>query len=150
MPMFRSKRKTEFVSPSFYKDWSRADSEIEGLGRRLDAVRQAIRYLEEGKVPENHWGLKHWRSIEQVMLRRWKHTVRMKDVGMRQVTKRQEGPDIDYSWWEGSEEVVMRMPLFDNLAAMFTEKFGISNGSLDRAWEMAIQNKIEMARKGLA
>ena len=148
--MFRSKRKTEFVTPEFYKDWANASAELESIGRRLDAVRTAIKYLEDGKVAENHWALRHWRSIEQVMLRRWHHTIRLKDVGMRQVTKRQDSPDIDYSWWEPSTEISMNFPLFDNIGNWINDRFGFTYSDLNASWENAKEEKLQKARQGLA
>jgi hypothetical protein len=132
------------------KDWANANAEIERLGLRLDAVRGIISTLVQRETPENHWGLKHWREVEAVVLRRWKHTIRLKEVGMKQVSKVKEGPEIDYSWWEKSDEVGVRVPIIDNLFAIVGDKFGLSSGSLDRAWEMARDEKLQKARQGLA
>lgn len=140
------KTKTEYITPEFYKDWGNASYELDSLGRRLDATRQAIAYLKH--KPENHWALRQWRENEAILLRKWKHTIRLKETGLRQANKVDTGPKIRYDWWEGSDEVPMQFPLFDALTQWIHSHAGISN--LDRAWEMARDEKLQKARQGLA
>ena len=142
------KTKTEYIVPSFYKDWGNASHELECLGRRLDATRQAIAYLKD--KPENHWALRQWRETEAILLRKWKHTIRMKETGLRQIHSYDTGPKIDYDWWEGSYEVAMRMPLIDGIMQWMHDKTGNTDYSLDRAWAMAQEEKLQKARQGLA
>ena len=144
--MFRSKKvKTEYVTPGFYKDWGNAQAEIDGLGRRLDSVRGIIKDLVQRGVPENHWGLRHWREVEAVVLRRWKHTIRLRETGLRQKSTVQEGPQIDYSWWEQHDGVggylFPFMGVFDNW---------FNHSDLDASWEKAREEKLQKARQGLA
>jgi len=145
--MFRSKKtKTEYITPEFYKDWGNAGYELEVLGRRLDAVRQTLDYLKD--KPENHWAVVKWRQAEAIILRKWQHTVRLKETGLRQAGKMDLGPKIDYNWWEGSDEVRMSFPLLDNITRLILDHTG--NTNLDRAWEMARDEKLQKARQGLA
>lgn len=146
MLMFRSRKaKVEYVVPEFYKDWGNAHAELESLGHRLDAVRGVISELVQREVPEDHWGLRHWREVEAVVLRRWKHTVRLKDTGLRQKSLVEDGPKIDYDWFEKHDG----LPGFGITDRIFEKYFG-RNGDFDWSWQKAIEKRIEMARKGLA
>ena len=144
--MFRSKKpKVEYVVPEFYKDWGNAHYELECLGHRLDVVRKTVDDLVQRGVPEDHWGLRHWREVEAVVLRRWKHTVRLKDTGLRQKSTRQEGPDIDYDWFEKHDG----MPGFGLTDRIFDRFFG-GDGDLAWSWAKAQEEKVQKARQGLA
>ena len=135
------KTKTEFVTPEFYKDWGNATQEIEWLGHRLDAVREAIKETKEGT-----WAHTHWNEVEAIILRKWKHTVRMKDVGLRQQGKRDTGPTIDYTWWERDDGTgTSGLPIFGFFNDMFT-----TSRSLDWSWEKARDEKLQKARQGMA
>jgi len=133
------------VVPEFYKDWGNANAELESLGKRLDAVRGIINDLVQREVPENHWGLRHWREVEAVVLRRWKHTVRLKDTGLRQKTTLREGPEIDYHWWERHDgiggHVFPFMGFMDNW---------FNHSDLSASWAKAQEEKLQKARQGLA
>ena len=142
--MFRSKKvKVEYITPEFYKDWGNAAYELKCLEHRLDAVRTAL-----SECKPDSWAYNHWAEAEAVLLRKWKHTVRLKDVGLRQTNKVDMGPAIDYDWWEGSEEVAMRFPLLDGITNWITDR--VSSPNLERAWWMAIEQKVQKARQGLA
>jgi len=143
--MFRLKRKTktEYITPEFYKDWGNAAYELECLGRRLDSAREAIK-----RSKPDSWAHNHWTEAEAIILRKWKHTIRLKDTGLRQANKKDTGPTINYDWWENAEEAPMSMPLFDSFYHWMIDK--TSNTNLDRIWEIAIQEKIQKARQGLA
>ena len=143
------KTKTEYVTPEFYKDWGNASYELDVLGRRLDAVRQAIKYLEDCKKPEDHWAMVQWRQSEAIILRKWKHTMRLKETGLRQAGKVDTGPAIRYDWWEGAEEVPLTFPLLDVISRWIHDAT-IGNTDLSRAWEMAREEKLQKARQGLA
>jgi hypothetical protein len=147
--MFRSKRKTnvEYITPEFYKDWGNANAELDSLGHRLDAVRGIITDLEQRKVPENHWGLRHWREVEAVVLRRWKNTVRLKDTGLRQKQTWDSGPRISYEWFERDDGV--GTPVFPFFNFTFLDNW-FNQSDLSASWERAQRNRLEMARKGLA
>lgn len=145
MPMFRSKKvKTEYVTPQFYKDWAQADAEIESLGKRLDAVRGIVAELVQRGEGES-WALRHWQEVEAVVLRKWQHTVRLKQVGLRQVGTTPGGPEIDYSWWEGHDGI--NGPMFPGLNP-FANWFNHSD--LSHSWEKAREQKLQKARLGLA
>jgi hypothetical protein len=138
------KAKPEFYPTGFDKNWADAWPEIDRLGQRLDAVRKAVK----ASAP-NSWAEKHWSQIEAIVFRKWKNAILLKDIGMRQGSRRDTGPKISYDWWEGSGEVVMRLPIFDNIAQMLTDKFGYTTNNLDRAWEMARNESLQKARQGL-
>ena len=142
--MFRSKKATtEFVSLYHTKDWAHSGAEIERLGRQLDAVRQSKKAAKRGS-----WAKKHWSQTEQILLRKWKQTIRLQHVGLRQAVLAKPGPDIDYSWWEPSYETAVNIPLLDNLTRWVVDKTESVN--LTRAWEMAKEEKLQKARQGLA
>lgn len=143
------KTKTEYIAPEFYKDWGNASYELENLGRRLDAVRTTIKFLEDCKKPEDHWAMVQWRQAEAIILRKWKHTLRLKETGLRQAGRVDSGPKISYDWWEKSDEVAMEIPFLGGFSMWLQDKIG-SNSSLDRAWEMAREEKLQKARQGLA
>jgi len=143
--MFRSKKvKVEYITPEFYKDWGNAAYELKCLEHRLDAVRSALK-----ECKPDSWAYRHWAETEAVLLRKWKHTVRLKDVGLRQINKVDMGPAIDYDWWEGSEEVAMRFPILDGISNWIQDRV-VGSASLDRAWAKAQEEKLQKARQGLA
>ena len=137
------KTKTEYVVPMFYKDWSNAGAEIERLGKQLDAVRSVKK-----AAKRNSWAKKHWSQTEQILLRKWKQSIRLHNVGLRQAGKVDIGPKVSYDWWEPAEEVPMTFPFFDNVCRMMMDAAG--NTNYDRAWEMAREEKLQKARRGLA
>ena len=140
--MFRS-RKTPKQEEVFTKDWRDAGPEVERLGQRLDAARGAA-----GSAKEGTWAHTFWATQEAVLLRKWQHAVRLHEVGLRQQGKVNPGIDISYDWWEGSDEVSMRFPILDGISNWIQDK--ASSPNLDRAWEMAIEQKVQKARLGLA
>ena len=145
--MFRSRKtKTEFVPIGEYaKDWANAGAEIDRLGQRLDAVRVAKK-----AAKRNSWAKKHWTQTEQIILRKWKQSVRLRSVGLRQAGKVDMGPKISYDWWEGSYEVAMRFPIIEMISLWISDKAGLSSPNLERAWAMAQEEKLQKARQGLA
>jgi hypothetical protein len=142
--MFRSKKtKTEFVAlTQGVKDWKDSHPEIEVMGNRLDSVRRAL-----AKSKPDTWAHTHWSQIEAVVFRKWSMMIKLQQSGLRQV-----GPDrginIDYGWWEPSNEVGMRVPLLDGITNWFTDK--VTSPNLERAWAMAQEQKLQKARQGLA
>ncbi len=146
MLMFRSKKtKTEFLNPEGeFKDWKDAWPEIEALGNRLDAARETLKFCKEGT-----WAHSHWATIVDTLLRKWQLTVTLYQTGLRQRGP-QRGYNIDYTWLEGSDEITMSIPVIDGITRWINERFGMSYGSLDRAWEMAREEKLQKARQGLA
>lgn len=143
MSLLKRKTKVEYVPVMYSKDWANAGAEIERLGRQLDAVR-----LAKATSKRKSWAKKHWTQSEQILLRKWKQSIRLNQVGLRQAVKENPTHSIDYGWWEPAEEVVMAFPLFDNLCRIMLDATG--NTNLDRAWEMAKEEKLQKARQGLA
>ena len=121
------------------KDWKDAWPEAERLALRLDTVRNQLVDLKEGT-----WAHNHWTTIEQVLLRKWKLTVQLQQSGLRQRGPIQK-PAIDYSWWEKSDEHSSQSPFWNYLVDKVS-----SGPDLDRAWEMARDEKLQKARQGLA
>jgi len=145
--MFRSRKpsNTEYVPVGHVKRWANAGEEIEILGRRLDAIREAKK-----KAKRKSWAKKHWTQAEAIVLRKWKLTVQLRDVALVQVLKKECGPKIDYSWWEPSEEVAMRFPILDSISQLFADKIGLTSPNFERAWAMAQEEKLQKARLGQA
>ena len=139
------KTNTEDKPVVYSKDWANAGAEIERLGKQLDAVRDAKKASKR-----NSWAKKHWSQTEQILLRKWKQSVRLHSVGLRQAGRVDFGPKVSYDWWEGSYEVAMRFPVIDSIGNWLQDKFGNSNGNLERAWAMAQEQKLQKARQGLA
>ena len=141
--MCRSRKaKAKFYPTGFDKNWADAWPEIDRLGQRLDAVRVAIK----ASAPDS-WAEKHWSQIEAIVFRKWKNAILLKDIGMRQGSRRDTGPEISYDWWEGAQEVSMSFPLLDNISRLILDHTG--NTNLDRAWEMARNESLQKARQGL-
>lgn len=147
MRMFRSKKtKTEYITPESYKDWSNAGYEIEGIGRRLDAVRGTMSDIKD----KDSWAYRHWATIEARMTQQWKLTIMLKDTGMKQIKREDNHRQLDYSWWEPSTEIGVRMPVFDFIGDWLNQKFGFVYNDLDGSWEKAKEEKLQKARQGLA
>jgi hypothetical protein len=142
--MFRSRKtKPETYPTGVDKNWADAWPEIDRLGQRLDAVRVAIK----ASAPDS-WAEKHWLQVEAIVLRKWKNAILLRDIGMRQGSRKDVGPAIDYDWWQPTEEVTMSFPLLDNITRLILDHTG--NTNYDRAWEMAREEKLQKARQGLA
>lgn len=144
MLMFPSRKMPkQEVKDVFTKDWRDAGPEVERLGQRLDAARQAADYAKE-----DTWAKNFWTTQSAVLFRKWSQAVKLHQVGMRQEGKVNPGIDIQYDWWEPSDEVAMRFPLIDGITNWIMDR--TSNPNLDRAWEMAKEEKVQKARQGLA
>lgn len=141
--MFRSKKINTYISLNeSFKDWKDATHEVEAMGARLDAARETLKHCKEGT-----WAHTHWSQVEATVLRKWQMMVSLQSSGLRQT-----GPDrsvpIDYSWFEKSDEVAMRLPVLDGITSWLTDK--VSSPNLERAWAMAMEQKLQKARQGLA
>lgn len=145
MSLLKRKTKTEYITPEFYKDWGNANQELESLGRRLDATRSAIARLESWEVPANHWALRRWRENEAILLRKWKHTLRLKDTGLRQKQLWDSGPKIDYDWWEKHDGIGGHLFPFLGIFDNWTNQTDLS-----ASWAKAMEEKLQKARQGLA
>lgn len=123
-----------------YKDWSNAGPELECLGNRLDHVRHLVKNAKKGS-----WAHTHWQNVEGYILRKWRNTLQMKDVGMRQLIK--DPVDLQsYDWWEGPEEIAgLGFTWWNDLADLLG-----SGPDLEASWANAIEKKIQRARQGLA
>lgn len=151
MPMFqlKSKPKTEYLA-LVAKDWRDAGPEIQRLGERIDAVRTTIAHLNKRK---QKWALRQWRETEALLVRRWKIAVDLQHCGAKEFSPVDNSAtyNIDYSWFEMSEEVTMGLPFFDQLSYWINDKFGITGRpGLDWSWERAMEQKLQKARQGQA
>lgn len=146
MQMFRSKKtKTEFISLNeSFKDWKDASAEVEAMGNKLDSLRETIR-----KCPEDSWAHTYWTQIERTVFRKWQLMVSLQQGGLRQVGPSRAVP-LDYTWWEGSDEISMQVPLIDGISRWMGERFGFSYSDLEGSWEKAKEEKLQKARQGLA
>jgi hypothetical protein len=139
--MFRS-RKTNTAPAAIgaIKDWRDAGHEIEHLGQRLDAAMDA---LKECKTP---WARDFWATTVARLFTKWTLMVKLRDTGLRQQGPASFYNDIDYYWWEKSEEIRMAsLAIFENLLhdANLSSK-------LDESWAKSKEEKLEKARLGLA
>ena len=130
--------KIEYIS--VLKDWRDAGHEVEALGLRLDAARDALKECKKGT-----WAHTFWSQTAERLLVKWKLTVTMHEVGLKQ-----QGPSggihRSYDWWEKAEEIRMAsVPFLENM---------FNNASLqqrlDESWDKSKELKLEKARLGLA
>lgn len=138
--MFRSKKtNTEFVAlnPNV-KDWKDCQPELESMGARLDSVRKALAGCKEGT-----WAHDHWTQVEAIVYRKWSMMIKLQQSGLRQVGP-DRGFDIDYDWWEGSDEVADVLPVFGFINDWF------NHSDLEQSWANAKEQKLQKARQGLA
>jgi len=137
--MFTRKVQREYIR-SGVKDWANAGYELETIGHRLDGARRSLARSKKGS-----WAYKFWATVESRLLIKWKQTIMLKEVGLRQeVTK-----EIDlqqYDWWEKTEEVGT---LGVEFWAYLSEKLG-PGPNLTESWEKAKEIKLQKARQGLA
>lgn len=140
--MFRSKKpNTEYLNPEGeYKDWKDAWPEIEALGNRLDAAREARDRCKQGT-----WSHSMWSTNADTLFRKWSLMITLYQSGLRQRGP-ERGYQIDHSWWEGSDEVTAMIP--------FPRFLDINNWfnrvDLTWSWEKARDEKLQKARQGLA
>jgi hypothetical protein len=111
---------------------------MDQLGRRLDAVRGRLKECKDG------WAKNHWTTVEQNLTHKWKLTIMMHDVVIKQ-SGGMKPYEIKYDWWEGSEEPAGNGGIFWNY---LTDKL-TGGPDLTRAWEMARNEFIQKARQGL-
>lgn len=135
-----AKTKTVYIN-TYVKDWRFAGEEIEDLGKKLDASREALLRCEEGT-----WAYNFWSTQSQRLMNKWKLAVLLKDTGLKQEGTMRDGITRRYDWWEGSDEPA-------GGSSMFWHWLGekITGGpNLERAWAMAQKEKLQKARQGLA
>ena len=141
MQMFRSRKtSTEPAAIGAIKDWRDAGHEIEHLGVRLDAARDAL------KECKSKWAKDFWSTTVDRLFTKWQLMVKLRDTGLRQQGPASFYADIDYYWWEKSEEIRMAsLAVFDNLL----HDANLSS-RLDESWDKSKEIKLEKARLGLA
>ena len=129
----------EYIVPGF-KDWSNAGYELEVIGRQLDSARQA-----KARSEHKSWAKKYWTQVEAVLLRKWKGTIQLEDVGMRQLIEKPV-EIVSYDWWEKSEEIA---GFGTNWYRDLAEKLA-GGPNLEESWTNAIEQKVQKARQALA
>ena len=141
MLAFLSKKtKIKYVGLGEIKDWRDAGYEIEHLGTRLDQARAAL------AAARTKWAQDFWSTTIDRLYTKWTLTVQLKDTGMKQQGPTSFYANIDYYWYEKSEEIRMvGFTWFDNLF----ENAGLQN-RLDESWVKSKEIKLEKARLGLA
>jgi len=138
--MFRSKKtKTEFLAIGDVKDWRDAGAEIEALGNRLDAARQAA------AKATGPWARDYWTTTHDRLFNKWSLMIQLKDTGLKQ--KGTTGKiTIDYHWWENSDEIKMiGFTWFDHCF----ESTGLQ-GRLNDSWAKSKEQSFQKARIGQA
>ena len=146
MLMFRTtKPKTEFIA-TVAKDWRDAGPEIERIGEQLDAVRSRLAFLKANKKKKNTWAVKYWSSLEDILLRKWKQTDTLRQVGLRQEGASKPKWNIDYDWWEVSREPGGAI---GNFGANVVSEISLQR-RLDESWQRAKELSFQKARQGLA
>jgi len=138
---FMSKKtKIKYVGIGELKDWRDAGYEIEHLGTRLDQARAA---LAEAK---SKWARDYWKTTVDRLFLKWSLTIQLKDTGLKQHGSNGFYANIDYYWWEKSDEIrMLSSSILDNLF----HNSGLS-ARLDESWAKAQEQKVQKARLGLA
>ena len=139
--MFPSRKtNSEPTALAAIKDWRDAGHEIEALGTRLDQARTAA------IAAKGSWAKNYWVTTVERLFTRWQLMVQLKDTGLRQKGPESFYANIDYDWWEKSDEI--RMIGFTWMDNWFNDT-GLSN-RLDESWAKSKEQKLEKARLGLA
>ena len=139
--MFRSRKiKIKYVGLGEVKDWRDAGYEIEHLATRLDQAREALLRA------KSKWSRDYWATTVDRLYTKWTLMIQLKDTGMKQHGPNSFYNDIDYYWWEKSEEI--RMIGFTWFEGLY-ENAGLSS-KLDESWAKSKEIKLEKARLGLA
>lgn len=115
----------------YVKDWRDCWDEIELLGQRLDAARQAL-----ARSREDTWAYGRWKTIVDVLTKKWRLMTAMHAAGLRQVST-DETP-INYNWFESTDEHIggIRFAAVDD----FFERKRVQDG-LVRSWDAAHEQK---------
>lgn len=146
MLTFLSRKKTEvkYLNPEGeFKDWKDAWPEIESLGHRMDAAREQVKLCKPGT-----WAHTHWTIVADKLFNKWRMTVTLYQSGLRQRGLKRSF-DINYDWWEGSDEAVGSLPIPAFLNLNFVNDW-FNQRSLEWSWEKARDEKLQKARQGLA
>jgi hypothetical protein len=127
------------------KDWSNAGYDLECLGIRLDGARQAFTKVKKKK---KSWAYQHWSTVIKNLELKWRRTLMLKDVGLRQAN-RERKLTIDYTWFEESTElpelnILTRFEFIDN----WFNQPRIQAG-LEQSWENRRNEIVQKARQGL-
>jgi hypothetical protein len=123
-----------------YKDWAEAGNELELIGQRLDIARKFL-----AKSKEGTWAGDYWKQVYDRLLRKWRQTIMLMDIGLKQI-KPIEEDGIDRNWFEKASELSTG---FELQVPEWAESYKISYG-LNYSWEKGIEEKIQKARQGLA
>lgn len=126
-------------------DRSTYEKEIELTGQRLDAVRKTLSIL--GKSKKTAWARKHWREVEQHLLKKWEMLLYKLDSGIVEVRSGRYRPfKVDYNFWEGTEEIDAAIS-----ATMFAQFFDPADlqDRLNESWARAKEDLLKKARQGL-
>ena len=121
---------------TYYKDWRDAGQDVERLGLKLDQARERL-----AKTKPDTWAHTFWTGVEAKLLKKWKMTLLLKDVGLIQGSPT-AGDDIkrDYGWLEKPTEIRDAINI----------KFIDPAPDLTRSWETAREEFIQKARRGMA
>jgi hypothetical protein len=122
--IFAKTQNVEFVSmQTDLRNWRFLGMEMEALGTRLDAAREAL------SGAKTDWARWYWQETLGRLMLQWRHLVPLHDGDARMsVVPRW---DTEYGWWEGTQEPTytgldgLTDRLFDNI-------FRVDD--LDAAW----------------
>jgi len=138
--MFKKKQTIKYVGIGEVKDWRDAGYEIEAIGHRLDKARLALANA------KSNWAKDYWQVTVDRLFTKWQLTIQLKDTGLRQQGPESFYSDIDYDWYENSEEIRMiGFTWFDH----WFDSTGLDR-RLDESWAKSKEIKLEKARQGLA
>jgi hypothetical protein len=96
--IFAKNQSVEFVSmPTDLRNWRFLGMEMEALGTRLDAARDALSHA------QTEWARWYWTETVDRLMLQWRHLVPLHDGDAKMsVVPRWT---TDYQWWEKGQEI---------------------------------------------
>jgi len=99
MNLFAKSTPIEFVAvQADLRNWRMIGLEMENLGLRLDAAREAL-----GRA-SSEWSRWYWQETLDRLMLQWRNIVPMHDSDARGSLIPKW--NLDYEWWEGTQEIV--------------------------------------------
>jgi hypothetical protein len=130
--IFATQRPVEFVpTQSDLRNWRFLGMEMEALGARLDATREAL------SRTESAWARWYWTETLDRLMLQWRHLVPLHDSDARMTVIPRW--TTDYEWWERTQE-----PSYTGLDGLTDQLFDkiFRNDNLDEVWHRRRDERI--------
>ena len=132
MNIFATQRPVEFVpTQSDLRNWRFLGMEMEALGTRLDACRDALANA------KSDWARWYWSETLDRLMLQWRHLVPLHDGDARMTVIPRW--TTDYEWWEGTQE-----PIYTGLEGLTEQLFDqiFRADGLDEVWRRRRDERI--------